>query len=179
LGHWRRRMTKAPCPLSGAGRLEGAQSRRHNAIPCRLPMPPDLPRPSGIQAQPGTGNKWKCTLEPWRHAEYSARCSQHQVSMRCEAVHICALRSEVIRRCGLFYISDPNGRLPMNLLMITAFAAVALIAAATEMLWSHSIKLSAGRTAMPSLHELDTAACLTKLPIEACEDMWPIATKRQ
>jgi len=65
----------------------------------------------------------------------------------------------------------------MNLLMITAFAAVALIAATTEMLWSHSTKLSAGRTAMPSLQ--DTAACLTRLPIEACEDISPTATKRQ
>jgi len=67
----------------------------------------------------------------------------------------------------------------MNLLMITAFAAVALIAAATEMLWSHSTKLSAGRTAMPSLQALDTAACLTRLPIEACEDISPTATMRQ
>jgi hypothetical protein len=66
----------------------------------------------------------------------------------------------------------------MNLLMITAFAAVALIAATTEMLWSHSPKLSAGRT-MPSLQELDIAACLTKRPIEACEDMSSTATKRQ
>jgi hypothetical protein len=67
----------------------------------------------------------------------------------------------------------------MNFLMITAFAAVALIAAATEMLWSHSARLAAGRTAMPSLQALDTAACLTKLPIEACEDISPTSTKRR
>ena len=103
--------------------------------------------------------------------------TQHQVSMKCEAVHICALRSGLIKRRA-FLVTDPNDRLPMNLLVITAFAAVALIAATTELLWSHSTKLSAGRT-MPSLQELDTAACLTRLPIEACEDMSSTATKRR
>jgi hypothetical protein len=66
----------------------------------------------------------------------------------------------------------------MNLLVITAFVAVALIAATTEMLWSHSTKLSAGRT-MPSLQALETAACLTRLPSEACEDTSSTAMKRQ
>jgi hypothetical protein len=67
----------------------------------------------------------------------------------------------------------------MNLLTITAFAAVVLIAAATEMLWSHSTKLFAGRANMPSLQALDTAACLSRLPIEACEDISPTVTKRR
>ena len=44
----------------------------------------------------------------------------------------------------------------MKGLMIPAFAAVALFAAATAMLWSPSTKLSAGTAAMPSLHELHT-----------------------
>ncbi len=59
----------------------------------------------------------------------------------------------------------------MKRLMIPAFAAVALIAAATATLWSHSNKLSAGTTAMPSLQELHTAAGVNKLPIQEFEDM--------
>jgi hypothetical protein len=58
----------------------------------------------------------------------------------------------------------------MKRLMISAFAAVALFAATTAMLWSPSTKLSAG-TAMPSLHELHIAAAANKLPIEDFEDM--------
>jgi len=70
----------------------------------------------------------------------------------------------------------------MKRLMIVACAAVALIAAATEMLWSHSTKLSAGSATMPPLQELHTAAGVNKLPIEEFEDMsleYPTATKRQ
>jgi len=70
----------------------------------------------------------------------------------------------------------------MKRLMIPAFTVVALIAAATAMLWSHSTKLSAGTAAMPSLQELHTAASVNKLPIEEFEDMsleYPTATKRQ
>ena len=59
----------------------------------------------------------------------------------------------------------------MKRLMISTFAAVALFAATTAMLWSPSTKLSAGTAAMPSLHELHTAAGATKLPIEEVEDM--------
>jgi hypothetical protein len=60
----------------------------------------------------------------------------------------------------------------MKRLMISALAAVALLAAttATAMLYSPSTKLSAG-TAMPSLHELHVAAGVNKLPIEDVEDM--------
>jgi hypothetical protein len=54
----------------------------------------------------------------------------------------------------------------MKRLMIPTFAAVALFAAATAMLWSPSTKLSAGIVAMPSLYELHTAAGVNKLPIE-------------
>jgi hypothetical protein len=59
----------------------------------------------------------------------------------------------------------------MKRLMIPTFAAVALFAAASAMLWSPSTKLSAGIAAMPSLHELHTAAGVNKLPIEDVEDM--------
>jgi hypothetical protein len=65
--------------------------------------------------------------------------------------------------------------------MISALAVVALFAAATAMLRSPSIKLSAGTAAMPSLHELHTAAGVNKLPIEDFEDMslvFSTATKR-
>jgi hypothetical protein len=59
----------------------------------------------------------------------------------------------------------------MKRLMIGAFAAVALVAAATAMLRSPSTKLSAGTAAMPSLQELHTAAGVNKLPNQEFEDM--------
>ena len=59
----------------------------------------------------------------------------------------------------------------MKRLMIFAFAAVALFAATTAMLWSPSTKLSAGTAAMPSSHELHTAAGVNTLPVEDVEDM--------
>ena len=55
--------------------------------------------------------------------------------------------------------------------MISALAVVALFAAATAMLRSPSIKLSAGTAAMPSLQELHTASSVKTLPIEDFEDM--------
>jgi hypothetical protein len=70
----------------------------------------------------------------------------------------------------------------MKRLMICAFATVALIAAATAMQWSHLTKqLSAGTAAMPSLHELHTAAGVNKLPNEDFEDqslVYPTVPKR-
>jgi hypothetical protein len=59
----------------------------------------------------------------------------------------------------------------MKRLMIPTFAAVALLAAATAVLWSPSAKLSAGIVAMPSLYELHTVAGINKLPVEDVEDM--------
>ena len=57
-------------------------------------------------------------------------------------------------------------------LMICAFAAVALLGAATAaMLRAPSTELSAGTAAMPSLQELHTAAGVNKLPVEEFEDM--------
>ena len=58
----------------------------------------------------------------------------------------------------------------MKRLVITTFAAVALFAAMTAMLWSPSTKLSAGTAAMPSLNQVHIAAA-NKLPIEDFEDM--------
>ena len=69
----------------------------------------------------------------------------------------------------------------MKRLMICAFAAVALLAAATVMLRSPPTELSAATAAMPSLQELHTAADVNKLPTEDFEDMSlvnPRVTKR-
>jgi hypothetical protein len=58
-----------------------------------------------------------------------------------------------------------------RLMMICAFAAVALFVAATAvMLRSSSTELSAGTAAMPSLHELHTAAGVNKVPNQEIED---------
>jgi hypothetical protein len=59
----------------------------------------------------------------------------------------------------------------MKRLMICAFAAVALVAAAFALLRSPPIEISAGTAAMPSLQELHTAAGVNKLPTEEFEDM--------
>jgi hypothetical protein len=60
----------------------------------------------------------------------------------------------------------------MKRLMISAFAAVALFAAATNMLRSHSPSTEGllGTAGMPSLQELQSAADVNKLPIEGLED---------
>jgi hypothetical protein len=65
-----------------------------------------------------------------------------------------------------------DGGISMKRLMISALAAVALLAAttATAMLYFPSTKPSA-RTGMPSLHELHVAARVNKLPIQDVEDM--------
>jgi len=61
----------------------------------------------------------------------------------------------------------------MKRLMITAFAAVALLAAATTMLWSSSPSIHrppAGSAGMMSLQDLYAAVAVNKLPIEEFED---------
>jgi hypothetical protein len=58
----------------------------------------------------------------------------------------------------------------MKRLMIPAFVVVALIAAATAIMWHPSTKLSAGTAAMPALQELHTAAGANKLPNQEIED---------
>ena len=71
----------------------------------------------------------------------------------------------------------------MKRLMISGFAAVALLAAATTMLWSHSLSTGrhVGAADMTSLQEHHTSADVNKLPIENFEDMslvYSTATKR-
>jgi hypothetical protein len=71
----------------------------------------------------------------------------------------------------------------MKRLIISGFAAVALLAAAITMLWSHSPSSarSARAAGMMPLQELHTAAGVNKLPIEEFEDMslvYSTATKR-
>jgi hypothetical protein len=63
-------------------------------------------------------------------------------------------------------------QVPMKRLMISAFAAVALLAAATTMLpWRSPAANRASVTAgMMSLQELHAAAGVNKLPIEVFED---------
>ena len=60
----------------------------------------------------------------------------------------------------------------MKRLMISAFAAVALLAAATNMLRSHppSTDRLVGTVGMPSLQELQSAADVNKLPTGEFED---------
>ena len=71
----------------------------------------------------------------------------------------------------------------MKRLMISTFAAVALLAAATTMLWSRSpsIPRPVGPASMTSFQELHSAAGVSKLPIEDFEDLslvYSTVTKR-
>jgi hypothetical protein len=71
----------------------------------------------------------------------------------------------------------------MKRLMISAFAAVVLLAAATTILWSHSpsIARSIAPAGMMPLQELNVAAGVNKLPIENFEDqslVYSTVTKR-
>ena len=68
----------------------------------------------------------------------------------------------------------------MTRLMVSTFAAVSLIAAATTVLRSHS-PLAVRAAGMTSLQEPHSAAGVNKLPIEDFEDMslvYSTATKR-
>ena len=67
--------------------------------------------------------------------------------------------------------------------MMSAIAAVAVLATAITLLWSHtpSTKLSAGTASMPSLQELHTAASVNKLANQEIEDqslIFPSAAQR-
>ena len=71
----------------------------------------------------------------------------------------------------------------MKRLMISGFTAVALLAAATTMLWSHtpSTGHTVGSAGMGTLQEPRTAAGVNKLPIEDFDDMslvYSTVTKR-
>lgn len=67
----------------------------------------------------------------------------------------------------------------MKLLMISAFAAVALLTAATTMLWSHtpSADRPVGSFGLMSGSALQTATDVNKLPIEEFEDQSLIYSK--
>ena len=67
----------------------------------------------------------------------------------------------------------------MKRLMISAFAAVALLAAATTMLWSHSpsnARPAISADAM-SLQEIHNAANVNQLPIEDIDDQSLVFSK--
>ena len=71
----------------------------------------------------------------------------------------------------------------MKRLMISAFAAVPLLTAATTMLRSHSHSTNGlvATASMPSLQELQSSASVNKLPVEEFEDyslVFPTVTKR-
>ena len=66
-------------------------------------------------------------------------------------------------------------------LTISAFALVALVAAALAIHRSPSAEISAGTAAMPSLQELHTAAGVNQLPNQEIEDqslIFPNIAKR-
>lgn len=67
----------------------------------------------------------------------------------------------------------------MKRLMISAFAAVALLAAATTMLRSHtpSVDRPVGNSGPLSSQELQTAVAVNKLPIEDFEDQSLVFSK--
>ncbi len=67
----------------------------------------------------------------------------------------------------------------MKRLMISAFAAVALLAAATTMPWSHTRSANGPvrSSGLMSLQELDTATDVNKLPIEDFDDQSLVYSK--
>jgi len=67
----------------------------------------------------------------------------------------------------------------MKRLIISAFAAIALLAAATSMLRSHSPSADrpAGFAGMMSLHSFHAATDLNKLPIEDFDDQSLVYSK--
>ena len=74
-------------------------------------------------------------------------------------------------------------KVPMKGLMISAFAAVALLAAVAAMhSRPSSVDISLGSAAMPSLPELHNTAGVDKLPLQEMEDqslIFPTVAKRQ
>ena len=74
-------------------------------------------------------------------------------------------------------------KVPMKGLMISAFAAVALLAAVAAMhSRPSSVDISLGSAAMPSLLELHTTAGVDKLPLQEMEDqslIFPTVAQRQ
>jgi hypothetical protein len=90
--------------------------------------------------------------------------------VRCEAIHLRGPQFDLIKLLQAD-LSKSNRRFPVKHPMISAIAAVALLAA-TTMLWSHTLstKMSARTTAMPSLQDLHAVANANKLPNQEIED---------
>jgi hypothetical protein len=65
----------------------------------------------------------------------------------------------------------------MKRLMMSAFAAIALLAAATTMLWSHTHARPSGSADMMSLQEIHNAVDVNKLPIEDIDDQSLVFSK--
>ena len=65
----------------------------------------------------------------------------------------------------------------MKRLMISAIAAIALLAAATTMLRSHSPSSRPSASGMMSLQELHTTTDVNKLPIEDVDDQSLVYSK--
>lgn len=68
----------------------------------------------------------------------------------------------------------------MKRLMISGFAAVAVLAGATGLLRSRSASTNVKTAAMPTMQELHSAAAVDKLPVEDFEDrslVYPRETK--
>jgi hypothetical protein len=91
-----------------------------------------------------------------------------------------ARRNEILNRARQTYGWKTEA--PMKGLMISAFAAVALLAVvATTRLRPSSVDISLGSAAMPSLLELHTTAGVDKLPFQEVEDqslIFPTVGKR-
>jgi hypothetical protein len=69
-------------------------------------------------------------------------------------------------------------RFPMRGLMISGFVAVALLAIATTMLWSHSSAGGrSGLTVTMSLQDAQNATDVNKLPIEEFDDQTMVYSK--
>jgi hypothetical protein len=66
-------------------------------------------------------------------------------------------------------------------LMMSAIAAIALIAVATSVRWPRTPPIQLSTAAMPSLEEFHTIAGVNKLPVRDIEDqslIYPSGTKR-
>jgi hypothetical protein len=66
-------------------------------------------------------------------------------------------------------------------LMMSAIAAIALIAVAPSVLWPRAPSIQLSTAAMPSLEEFHTIAGANKLPVQDIEDqslIYPTGTKR-
>jgi hypothetical protein len=66
-------------------------------------------------------------------------------------------------------------------LMLSAVAAIALIAVATSILWPRAPSIELSTAAMPSLEEFHRKASVNELPVQDIDDqslLYPTGTKR-